>query len=478
MGVTALAGRLELRQTQSLALTPQLLQAIRLLQMSAPELEAFVARELEQNPLLERAEAPEEALEAAGAGTQWPQGASSDGAVPFDAGAPTAAVRRDTPAGPVANGSGAALDGPDFQNVAGAAPSLSAHLEAQIAAAFRTPEDVAVARFLLANLDECGYLTAEPEALAAEAGVAPDRVAEVLARCQRLEPTGIFARSLAECLALQLAERGRLDPAMRLMLDNLDLLARRDLAALRRACGVDAEDLAEMTAELTALDPKPGLSFAGEPVTAVVPDVLVRVSPQGGWIVELNEAALPRILVNRRYHAELTGARQPEVRQFLDGCLSQATWLERSLDQRATTILKVATEIVRHQDGFLLHGPTRLRPLGLKDVAAATGLHESTVSRATANKFMATPRGTLAMRAFFSGGLAATTGGEEHSAAAVRHRVRQLVEAEPTGAPLSDEAIAEQLKGEGIAIARRTVAKYREQSGIPSSAARRRRAVA
>jgi RNA polymerase sigma-54 factor len=478
VGVTALAGRLELRQTQALALTPQLLQAIRLLQMSAPELEAFVARELEQNPLIERAEAPEEALEAVGAGAQWPQEASSDGAAPFDAGARSAAARRDTPAGPVANASGAALDGPDFQNVAGAAPSLSAHLEAQIAAAFRTPEDVAVARFLLANLDECGYLTAEPEALAAEAGVAPDRVAEVLARCQRLEPTGIFARSLAECLALQLAERDRLDPAMRLMLDNLDLLARRDLAALRRACGVDAEDLAEMTAELTALDPKPGLSFAGEPVAAVVPDVLVRASPQGGWIVELNEAALPRILVNRRYHAELTGARQPEVRQFLDGCLSQATWLERSLDQRATTILKVASEIVRHQDGFLLHGPTRLRPLGLKDVAAATGLHESTVSRATANKFMATPRGTLAMRAFFSGGLAATTGGEEHSAAAVRHRVRQLVEAEPTGAPLSDEAIAEQLKGEGIAIARRTVAKYREQSGIPSSAARRRRAVA
>jgi RNA polymerase sigma-54 factor len=476
VSVTALAGRLELRQTQSLALTPQLLQAIRLLQMSAVELEAFVARELEQNPLIEHADAPEE-IDASVALTHSPGQDSIAGAAAFDAGARSAVAGRGALGGPGASGSGAPSEGPDFQNVPGAGPSLSAHLEAQIAAAFRTPEDIAVARFLLANLDECGYLTAEPEALAAEAGVAPDHLVGILARCQRLEPTGIFARSLAECLALQLAERGRLDPAMRLMLDNLDLLARRDLAALRRACGVDAEDLAEMTAEIMALDPKPGLSFAGEPIAAVVPDVLVRASQQGGWTVELNEAALPRILVNRRYHAELACARQPEVRQFLDGCLSQASWLERSLDQRATTILKVATEIVRHQDGFLLHGPTHLRPLGLKDVAAATGLHESTVSRATANKFMATPRGILAMRAFFSAGIASTGGGEEHSAAAVRHRVRQLIEAEPAGAPLSDEAIAEQLKGDGIAIARRTVAKYREQSGIPSSA-RRRRAVA
>jgi RNA polymerase sigma-54 factor len=201
----------------------------------------------------------------------------------------------------------------------------------------------------------------------------------------------------------------------------------------------------------------------------------VRPTAQGGWSVELNEAVLPRILVDRRYYAELSGARQAETKRFLDNCLSQATWLERSLDQRATTILKVAGEIVRHQDGFLAHGPSHLRPLGLKDVAAATGLHESTVSRTTANKFMATPRGTLPMRAFFSSALASTAGGEDHSAAAVKHRVRQLIEVEPAGAPLSDDAIAARLRREGIVIARRTVAKYREQSGIPASSARRRR---
>ncbi|HEX2255132.1 MAG TPA: RNA polymerase factor sigma-54 [Afifellaceae bacterium] len=473
----ALAGRLELRQTQSLALTPQLLQAIRLLQMSAAELEAFVERELEQNPLIDRAEAADDVAPQPDGDDRrdWPAG-DRDAVAAGAAAAPSVAERHERPSVQNANGGGVALDGPEFQNIASAAPSLSAHLEAQIEAAFREPEDIAVARLLLANLDECGYLTAGLDAIAEEAGVAAARVAEVLARCQRLELSGVFARSLAECLALQLADRGRLDPAMRLMLDNLDILARRDLAALRRACGVDDEDLAEMVAELMALDPKPGLAFAGDPVPAVLPDVLVRAARQGGWTVKLNEATLPRILVDRRYHAELAGAGGGEARQFLDGCLSQATWLERSLDQRATTILKVATEIVRHQDGFLMHGPAHLRPLALKDVAAATGLHESTVSRATANKFMSTPRGTLAMRAFFSGGLASTAGGQEHSAAAVRHRVRQLIEAEPAGAPLSDDAIAERLKSEGVAIARRTVAKYREQSGIPSSAARRRRA--
>jgi RNA polymerase sigma-54 factor len=475
MGATSLAARLELRQAQSLALTPQLLQAIRLLQMSAVEVEAFVARELEQNPLVERAETPGGA-DVEPEAPDWP--AAGPGAAPqspFEAkaGTPSRAGTERLAAARV-NGSDAGFDGPDFRNVAAATPSLSAHLEAQIEAAFRRPEEIAIARLLAASLDECGYLTAAPEALADEAGVPIGLVLEVLARCKRLEPSGVFAGSLAECLALQLADRDRLDPAMQRLLDNLDLLAKRDLAALRRACGVDEEDLTEMVAELMALDPKPGLAFTDEPLAVVVPDVLVRTSPDGGWIVELNEAVLPRILVDRRYHAELAGA-GGEARQFLDHCLGQATWLERSLDQRATTILKVATEIVRHQDGFLRHGPAHLRPLGLKDVAAATGLHESTVSRATANKSIATPRGTLPMRAFFSGGLASTAGGEDHSAAAVRHRVRQLIEAERADAPLSDDAIAEHLKAEGIVIARRTVAKYREQSGIPSSAARRRR---
>lgn len=478
MGAMGPAARLELRQTQSLALTPQLLQAIRLLQMSALELEAFVQRELEQNPLIERAEpVPEASTEAAqgeGDPHDWRLPGEREGRAREAAAGPSAAEPTRQPARGPADG-GRAADGPEFQNIPSAAPSLSSHLEAQIEAKFREPEDVAIARLLLASLDECGYLTAEPDAIADEAGVPARRVAAVLAACQRLEPSGLFARSLSECLALQLADCGRLDPAMQLMLDNLDLLARRDLAALRQVCGVEADDLAEMVAELTALDPKPGLAFAGEPAAAIVPDVLVRPSPRGGWSVELNEAVLPRILVDRRYYSELAGARQPQAKHFLDHCLSQATWLERSLDQRATTILKVATEIVRHQDGFLMHGPAHLRPLGLKDVAAATGLHESTVSRTTANKFIATQRGTLPMRAFFSSALASIEGGEDHSAAAVKHRVKQLIEAEPADAPLSDESIAACLRQEGIAIARRTVAKYRELSGIKSSAARRRR---
>ena len=457
-----------MRQGQSLALTPQLLQSIRVLQMSAAELEAFVDGEAQENPLVERVGADGGDTDLA---AEWPMAGGGQAAV-SELG--TAVAR---PSGERTIGtrdSGAVPDGPDFQNITCAAPSLSAHLEAQIAAAFRHPEETALAYLLLVNLDECGYLTVAPEQLADEAGVGAERILDVLTRCRLFEPSGVFARSLAECLALQLADRGRLDPAMQCLLDNLDLLARRDLRSLHQACGVDEEDLAEMVAELRALDPKPGLAFGAEPAAVVVPDVLVRHSPRGGWIVELNDAAMPRVLVDRRYCAEIAAAGRPEARRFLDGCLRQASWLERCLDQRATTVLKVATEIVRHQDGFLKWGPAHLRPLGMKDVAAATGVHESTVSRAIANKLMETPCGTLAMRAFFSGGIASTADGEEHSVAAVRHRVRQLIEAEKPHAPLSDQAIAERLQADGIAIARRTVAKYREANGIPSSTARRR----
>jgi RNA polymerase sigma-54 factor len=259
---------------------------------------------------------------------------------------------------------------------------------------------------------------------------------------------------------------------METLLARLDLVARHDFAALRRLCGVDEEDLTDMLAEIRRLEPKPGLVFASATIDVLIPDVFVRSAPDDAFLVELNPDTLPRILLDRTYHAQVVQAvRSDEDKVFLSECLQSAHWLTRSLDQRARTILKVATEIVRQQDGFFRRGVAALRPLTLKNVAEAIGMHESTVSRVVANKAIGTASGNLLMKYFFNA--AAGEGG--HSSEAVRYRIRQLIEAEAPAAVLSDDAIAQKLKLEGIEVARRTVAKYREALRIPSSADRRRR---
>ena len=293
------------------------------------------------------------------------------------------------------------------------------------------------------------------------------------------DPSGIGARSLAECLALQLRERDRFDPAMQALVANLPLVARRDFAALRKICGVDAEDLAEMVTELRGLDPKPGRIFGGGTIQPVVPDVTVRAASDGSWLVELNSETLPRLLVNQTYAARVSKGKVSEAdRSFVATCLQTANWLTKSLEQRAKTILKVSSEIVRQQDGFFAHGVEHLRPLNLKTVADAIGMHESTVSRVTSNKYMATSRGLFELKYFFTAAIAAHCGGEAHSAEAVRHRIKQMIDEESPQAVLSDDAIVTRLKAIQIDIARRTVAKYRESLRIPSSAERRREKVA
>jgi RNA polymerase sigma-54 factor len=297
----------------------------------------------------------------------------------------------------------------------------------------------------------------------------------VLRRLQNFDPPGICARNLAECLAIQLRERDRFDPAMQALLGNIELLAKRDFATLRHVCGVDEEDLAEMIGEIRRLNPKPGLAFGSALVQPVVPDVMVRSGPDGGWLVELNSETLPRVLVDQSYYAEVSkSARNAQEKSYLADCLQNATWLVRALDQRARTILKVASEIVRQQDAFFVHGVQHLRPLNLRTVADAIGMHESTVSRVTANKFMATPRGIFELKYFFTSAIAAADGGDAHSAEAVRHRIKQMIEAEGPSEALSDDTIVEKLREAGIDIARRTVAKYREAMRIPSSVQRRR----
>jgi RNA polymerase sigma-54 factor len=340
----------------------------------------------------------------------------------------------------------------------------------------RTPADRLIAQHLIDGLNEAGYLVVELDAIADLLGAELADVEAVLGVLQTCDPAGIFARNVAECLAIQLRERDRFDPIMQKLIANLDLLADHNLPALLKAVGCDREDLSDMLAELRLLDPKPGLAFDSAPVEAVVPDVFVRPGPDGGWQIELNTEVLPRVLVNRVYYATVTKkTRDAAEKSFLSDCLNTANWLTKSLDQRAQTITRVAAEIVRQQDGFLTHGVAHLKPMTLKTVAEAIDMHESTVSRVTSNKYMATPRGLYEMKYFFTTAIASADGGGDHSAEAVRHRIRQLIDAEPANDILSDDTIADMLRKEqGIDVARRTVAKYREGMNIPSSVIRRR----
>jgi RNA polymerase sigma-54 factor len=487
----ALGPRLELRQGQGLVITPQLQQAIKLLQLSNIELEAFVEAELERNPLLQRdgpePEAQEEAPSvdrAEAAADQMPDGAA---AADMDAGPDDASPGErdsgengDSAAGQVdwsRAGKGGSFEGDDdFESRLTREKSLTEHLHDQLAVAGLDPAERAIAAVLIDGVDEGGYLRADLSDLAERLGCGLPLVEAVLKVLQGFEPTGVFARDVRECLSLQLKERDRLDPAMVALLDNLDSLARRDMAALRRACGVDDEDLRDMLAELKALTPRPGAAFGGEPSHAVSPDVYVREGPGGIWLVELNTDTLPRVLIDQRYHARVSGSARTEAdKTFLSDCMASAGWLVRSLDQRARTILKVSSEIVRQQDAFLAYGVQHLRPLNLKTVADAIGMHESTVSRVTSNKYMATPRGLFELKFFFTSSIASSSGGEAHSAESVRHRIRQLIDAERSETEVhSDDTIVEILKQAGVDIARRTVAKYREAMRIPSSVERRR----
>jgi RNA polymerase sigma-54 factor len=458
----ALATRLQVKQGQGLVMTARLGQAISLLQLSNLELGAYVDSEVERNPLL--------TLEA-------PPGARA----PDDAAAPPSQANDRAPgriASPgagrrgVAGGLAEAMEG-----VLSRPPTLMDHLEDQAALCGFEPGDRAVASALIGAVDEAGYLRADLEDLALRLGCARQRLDRVLERLQGLEPVGVFARDVRECLMLQLKDRNRCDPAMIALLDHLHLLARQDLAALRRACGVDHEDLVQMIGELRGLSPRPGAAFGAEPAAPMVPDVFVRAGGDGLWRVELNGDTLPRLLVDHRYHAEVRAmARTDQEKAFVSDCLIEANWLTRSLDQRAATLLKVASEVVRRQDGFLVWGAPGLRPLTLKTVAEAVGLHESTVSRAAAGKSMATPRGVFEMKFFFDSAVASRGGGQAHSAESVRHRIKQLIGGEPQAREvLSDDRIVDILKRDGVEIARRTVAKYRDDLQIPSSAERRRR---
>jgi RNA polymerase sigma-54 factor len=482
-------------------MTPQLQQAIKLLQLSNVELQDYVEAEIERNPLLTRGEgeggpeAPESAErvsdkreemrldEASGASEASRElDASSDDVYETESASDGGGQEAAAQSGPSAqldwsrtsSGKQRSEDF-DLESITAEEKTLRDHLDDQLAIAGLTDADRLIASRLIEETDEAGFMRGDVDEIARVLGTEVEDVEAVLKVCQGFEPTGVMARNLQECLALQLAERDRLDPCMKLLLDNLELAARRDLKRLGDICGVDQDDVIDMLAELRTLTPRPGAAFAGEAAPAITPDVFVREMPNGAFSVELNADTLPRVLIDRTYYAEVSGlSKTDEDKAFLSECQANANWLIKSLDQRARTILKVASEIVRQQDGFFVQGVRALRPLNLKTVADAVEMHESTVSRVTSNKYVATPRGVFELKYFFSASIPSVQGGESHSAEAVRHRIKEMIDQESRDAVLSDDQIVERLRAFGIDIARRTVAKYRESLRIPSSVERRR----
>jgi RNA polymerase sigma-54 factor len=514
----ALVPRLDLRQVQSLVMTPQLQQAIKLLQMSSLELVQYVEQELEQNPLLEREnsdgtsdrdETPTQPdSEASGADGEAPDmaGGLDDGppqqdsvelvgndsiALDHDAGLDAdyenvwsgdtpsdspQATEADTLHWQVQGAGGFDLDDPDLENAPAEEILLRDHLIGQVNVDFDDPVERMIAVYMVDLLDESGYLIANLNDVAETLGCLSTTVEQVLEKVQQFDPPGIFARNLSECIALQLKDKDRYDPAMQALVENLELLGKREFKALRKLCGVDTEDIAEMVEEIKALNPKPALAFDHTVAQAVTPDVTVRRRAGGGWFVEVNSDSLPQVLVNNRYYSEINKqAMRQEDKEYIADCYQSANWLVRALHQRAQTILRVSTEIVRHQEAFLEKGVQYLKPLVLRDIGKTLDVHESTVSRVTTNKYMATPRGIFELKYFFTFAVGESLDGSDApSAEAIRYRIKALIEAESLENVLSDDKIVSILRNDGLDVARRTIAKYRESMHIPSSVQRRR----
>ena len=514
----ALTPRLDLRQSQSLVMTPQLQQAIKLLQLSNLELSAYVTEELEKNPLLDVDEGSAAGDQQSKSPTDEGQSAESEQSLSGEAssgiteadqaisqdqlhGETEAAMdadhdslytdeaRADVQTAQAANNEPSTND---WSSVKGGSKgfdsdissleatlsqevTLRDHLIEQLHVSIKDPAQKVIGIHLIDMLDEAGYLVDAIDIIAERLGASIDYVQETLEILQKFEPCGLFCRDLSECLALQLIDRDRYDPAMRALVENLDLLAKRDISKLEKICEVDREDISDMIHEIRELDPKPGLAFSTVIAQTVVPDIFVRKTVDGGWRVELNSETLPRVLLNQRYYSEITkSAQSKDEKTYVADCYNDANWLIKSLDQRAKTILKVSTEIVRQQDAFMIHGVQHLRPLNLKTVAEAISMHESTVSRVTTNKYMSTHRGVFELKYFFTSAIASSHGGDAHSAEAVRDKIKKLIDQEEEASILSDDKIVDILQKQDIDIARRTVAKYREAMHIPSSVQRRR----
>lgn len=446
---------------QTMAISSQVIQSIVILQYDKEQLDEFLRDQAERNPLIEvvpgaaTSAPPSHALQGAGRGSS-----AGGGAVGGRAG----------------QLSGAA---PDLEQFCVAPVTLADHLSRQAGMTFTDATDRIVAHEIIGSLDTDGYLRRNLAELSRRLGASVESIEAVLSRIQQFEPAGVAARSLGECLSIQLREADRLDSPMERLLQNLPLLANFEYKQLAAQCGVPMERVAEMAREIRALNPRPGRQFDSSPVQPALPDVLVTTDGAEGFRVELNSALMPRVLVNRQYCSSITSARmKPADRRYVVDCMKTANWLVRNLDHRAQTILKVATEIVAQQMAFFHKGVEHLRPMSLRDVAVAIGVHESTVCRAIANKYMMTDRGMFEMKYFFAIAISSVDGEEDHSAEMVRHQINALIRGETAKTVLSDEAIVHELRKSGVDIARRTIAKYRDAMNIPSSLQRKRQKMA
>jgi RNA polymerase sigma-54 factor len=392
----------------------------------------------------------------------------------FDTGDGAGPSMRDAEWGAASASGGDFGEMPDWEQLRAAEITLVEHLEAQISTLASDAQTTFIARHIIGMLDEAGYLTVPLDEVADDLGVDIFDAKAGLRLVQSLDPSGVGARNLAECIAIQAREADRYDPCMKALIDNLDLVARGEVERLKRLCRVDDEDFADMLRELRSYNPRPGLAFAASDAGTVVPDILLTDNGKGGWDIALNEDTLPKLIVNRGYFLELNaGATNKESQGWLKEKLADAHWLIRALDQRQKTILKTAAEIVKQQDGFFRRGVSELRPLTLREVAEKIEMHESTVSRVTSNKYLACARGTFELKYFFTSGVASADG-EGASSAAIKARIKALIDAETGKNILSDQQLADMLQKEGFDLARRTVAKYREAIGLGSSAERRR----
>jgi RNA polymerase sigma-54 factor len=467
-------------------MTPQLQQAIKLLQLNNVELAEFIEGEIAQNPLLEKGENEEAPGEEKTETQESPAAERDDMADEFDQGwtgneqekLPQADFDPGSSMATVGAGGSSSFDDNEnsFENNIVRAQTLREHLHEQLRMAFEDSRDHMVGALLIDMLDETGYLRHAPDELRERLGIPEERLERLLTRMKQFTPTGVFARDLQECLGLQLEEQGKLDAPMQKLLGNLDRLAQHDFKSLSTICGVNETYLRDMVDEIRSLQPRPAADFEPLVVQTVIPDVLMKRLPKnlgGGWRVELNAETLPKVLINQTYYTEVASkTRERKDKEYLNQQLNSANWLVKALDQRAKTILKVASELIEQQEAFFLYGIEFLRPMTLKDIAEKIDMHESTVSRVTSNKFIGTPRGVFELKYFFTTGLGGGDGA--HSAESVKARIKTMIDSEPADDTLSDDTIAERLSKDGIPIARRTVAKYREMLNIPSSVQRRR----
>ncbi len=508
----AISQKLDMRVAQQQTMTPLLQQAIEMLQMNNLELAAFVEQQLEQNPLLEKldqdaeivldnnltalaenplsqengdtapadsSENPIDIPDSHEMGSQKTEGSDQPLDTEYDNywqdAANDGAYAQNNLSNWENKPGGHNSQDTDFTEHTASETSLRDYLLAQAAVELPDSGDRIIASFLVDMLDDAGYFRGDIDAVAQALECTAERVTFTLLRLQHLEPAGIFARNLAECLALQLREKNRLDPVMQKFLNHLDLLGQHKLAELQKICGVDTEDLRDMIDEIKTLNPKPGEAFRKERAETMIPDIFLRPQKGGGWQIELNNETLPRVLLNNRYYAQIKkDVKQKEDRKYISEKYQMANWLIKAMSQRAETILKTASEIVRQQDGFFQYGVEYLRPLTRRDIAEAVGMHESTISRVTTGKYIATPRGIFELRYFFSSSIASSDGGMEHSSESIRHKIKNAIQQEPKEKPLSDDKIVQILEQDGVHVARRTVAKYREQLQIPSSSERKR----